>query len=143
MPEKQFGVAVVWGISTTDYTKAGVAQKLNTEEQTYRKTADVEETRSDIGEYANICMYGGQEELTLRVYPSDFTIAGAKGANVLPLIGDVMKVIDPDDSNIGAPSAGKEYIVMECGKNRTGTTKVSFDVTLRRYGGITNYTPLT
>jgi hypothetical protein len=141
MAEKQLGKAVVWGISTTGY-KYGTFQKLRSEEQTYRKSADVEETRSENGDYANVCFYGGREELTLRVYPSDETIAGAKSANILPVIGDPMEVIDPDDIDIGTTTPGKSYAVTECSKNRTGTSRVSFDVTLVRYGGITSYTPV-
>lgn len=152
MAEKQFGVAVVWGISTTGYEKitgaAGVAYPFRTEEQTFRKTADVEETRSENGDYANICIYGGQEELSLRVYPSAATLAAANTGNVLPEIGSSMRVADID-VDIGKSPAGetqsppdKQYIVMECSKARTGTTHVSFDVTLRRYGGLTNYVPI-
>ena len=143
MAEKQFGIAVVWGTSTTGYTKAGFAIKLGTEEQTYRKAADQDETRTSAGEYANVTLYGGTEELTLRVYPTDTTIALAKTANLLPGIGDEMKVIDAEDLDIGAAATGKSYMVAECGKTRSPAAKVTFDVTLRRFAGITSYTPVT
>jgi hypothetical protein len=137
----QKGLGVVWGISSTPLA-IGTGVIVFTS-QTVGSESDEVEHRNSLGEVAGITTFNVRETLEATVYPSSTTapnntIAAAVSANVLPKAGSNLVIVDSADADVG-----KTWHVVSATKTKSNEDKVSFNVSLRRYAGITNYTALS
>jgi len=133
MAVRQKAIGVAWAITSTAFaagTGAGTALKIKPTGESYKKLADSVETKDKNGEVNGKVYFNQREELTLRVYPSDATIAGAKGAGgTMGLaIGDRFTITDADDPDIAG-----SYLVEDVSKERVIDNIVTFEVMLRAY----------
>lgn len=141
MAESQRGVGVVWGITTTGATYSG-SGTLRFQSQSFARSADVEETRDELGEVINATVYNQQQEVQITVKPSGSTMAAAKTSNVVPAPGEEIKIIDTD-TTIGASSPGKSYMVVSATMQKANTAAATIEITAKRWGGISSYTVLS
>ena len=145
MAEIQRGAAVVWGITTTGIAYSGTthtgSQWISQSQESGRE-ADHDETRDQLGEVVNRTTYNRQVTLSITVIPSSTTLSAAASQSVLPLPGTEVSVIDTD-SNIGASDPGTSYECQTSGYSKTNTGKATITMTLKRWAGISAYTPVT
>lgn len=141
MAETQRGVGVVWGISTSGVTYSG-SGTLRHQSQQFSRSADSDETRDELGEVINVTTYNQQQELQLTVVPSGSTMAAAKSSNIVPVPGEKILIIDSVDTEVGAASPGKEYMVVSASKSKSNTGKTTIEITAKRWTGISSYTVL-
>jgi len=143
MSQIQKGVGVVWGISSSPVV-IGTGSAVVTS-QTFGSESDEVEHRNALGVVVGITTFNRRQTMELTVYPSGATIAAIGTSNILPKAGETVKVIDADDLDVGAaasPNNGKEWHVVSATKTKSNEDKMTFNLSLRRYDGITNYTAL-
>lgn len=142
MAETQRGVGVVWGITTssTPFTGTGTFRHQS---QQFSRTSDSDETRDSDGDVINVTTYNQQEELQMTVVPSGATLVAARSSNIVPTPGSRVQIIDTLDTEVGASSPGKDYMVVSASKSKSNTGKSTIEMTLKRWGGITSYAVLT
>lgn len=133
MSVRQKAIGVAWGISSSAFTYTGAATVLKAKgvSQSFRKQSDVVEVKDQNGEVNGLVFFNQSKELTLRVYPSDTTIALAKtAAGTMGMeLGDKFAVTDADDPDI----AGTTYVVTALGKERVQDNIVFFDITVKEF----------
>jgi hypothetical protein len=141
MSVRQKAIGVAWALPAADYTYgaaaavgAGTALKVKTTGMSYRKLADSVETKDNQGEVNGKVYFNQREELTLRVYPSDTTLALGKaaGASIGPAIGDKFYVDDPANPDLETDMKGA-WLVEGLSKERVQDGIVTFEVQLMRY----------
>jgi hypothetical protein len=142
MSQIQKGVGVVWGISSSPVV-IGTGSAVVTS-QTFGSESDEVEHRNALGAVVGITTFNRRQTMELTVYPSAESIALVTSSNshILPKAGETVKVIDTADLDVGAASAGKEWHVVSATKTKSNEDKMTFNLSLRRYDGITDYEPL-
>jgi hypothetical protein len=145
MAESQVGaVAVVWGLpGTPAFTVAGTGIAWIANEMPLEYSADMEETRNSDGEVVNVCFYNQQETISLTVFPASTTKALARTASVLPEPGMRVGIIGTVDSQVQATTPGREFVVLSATKTPSITGKTVFNLNLKRWDGISSYSPLS
>lgn len=136
MSVRQKAIGVKWGISATAFgyavsSGAATILKVVPTGASLRKTATKVMLKDKNGETNGAVIFDQAVEVTLRVYPSDTTIALSKtaGGAIGPAIGDRFEITDADDPDL----AGTTYLVEELGKEETNDGVVTFEVTLKEY----------
>lgn len=149
MAEIQIGTAVAWGAPAITSFKTGSTQTAATAAtaKSYyitslqlSKNRSMDETADADGDIVNVTMYGATDEATIEVFPYGSSLANAKTANALPAIGDVLKITpasDTDDADLATAAAGY-WSIVSASKSRTNSSKVSFSLGLKRWGGISD-----
>jgi hypothetical protein len=146
MAEIQKGLAVGWGITTTkngmSVVGVGVGNYTNTvfvptsQSQT-NDGEQVEHIDPLTGETIGVTIFNRTSTLEMTVYPSDTTRVLAKGAaSLLPKKGDNMKIADAVDTQLKG-----WWHVESVTKNKEAGEKISFNVTLKRWEGMTDPDP--
>ena len=93
------GKGVVFGITATGFSFAGVAaDDLEPTGQTIRHEAEIIRYKDKDGDDVGAAVYNRTKRMTLNVYPTATTVANAKTANNMPVIGTQCAITDPDDS---------------------------------------------
>ncbi len=93
------GKGVVFGITATGFSFAGVAANdLEPTGQTIRHEAEIIRYKDKDGDDVGAAVYNRTKRMTLNVYPTATTVANAKTANNMPVIGTQCAITDPDDS---------------------------------------------
>jgi hypothetical protein len=147
----QIGTAVVFGMPNitalaTGTTEAGASTALAyiVTGLTLTKNRSVEESMNADGDIVNATFYGQTEEATIECFPADSTstisLADAKTANALPTIGSVLKITpsgDTEDVDL-ATTADGYWTITGASKTRSNTSKVTFSLNLKRWGGISS-----
>jgi hypothetical protein len=145
MSQIQKGVAVVWGISSSPVV-IGTGSAVVTS-QTFGSESDEVEHRNSLGAVVGITTFNRRQTMELTVYPSNTSITNIGTSNILPKAGETVKVIDAADSDVGIagspPDGGKEWHVVSATKTKSNEDKMTFNLSLRRYDGITNYAALS
>ena len=138
-PTSNFGIQVVWGISSS-VTMAGTGIAFPIVEQDYHETRQSEQhfepaTGAVIGE----TFYRKEMTLRLRIYPAGTTGGGAAGAvsaNNTPFDpGQILSILDNTPGGPNDAHMNGDWIILDYAKQRRVADKVYFDVSLRRWGG--------
>lgn len=149
MPYQQIGTAVVFGIpditsikSSNTETNADAASALGliVTGISISKTRSMEETADADGDIVNVCLYGQSEEASIECFPQSTTTSGAKSANALPTVGNVIAITpngDTEEADL-AVSANKYWTITGVSKNRSNTSKATWTLTCKRWGGISD-----
>jgi len=139
------GIAVLWGI-TVDGMSVNGAAVTNASSIRYasqglsRSTGSMEHVDNN-GEVIGFTTYNQTSQLSLECYPSQSTLAAARTLRgALPVPGDRVTLADSADAS--NPIAG-EYICDSAEYRTSNSDKVTISLTLRRWAGITDYTPRT
>ena len=99
------GKGVVFGITATGFSFAGVvANDLEPTGQTIRHEAEITRYKDKDGDDVGAAVYNRTKRMTLNVYPPSTTLADAKTANNMPVIGTQCAITDPDDGESSANS---------------------------------------
>ena len=97
------GKGVVFGITATGFSFAGVAANdLEPTGQTIRHEAEITRYKDKDGDDVGAAVYNRTKRMTLNVYPTATTLADAKTANNMPVIGTQCAITDPDDGEAAA-----------------------------------------
>lgn len=150
----QIGTAVVWTIPTISSIKTGLTETaadgatgraLIVTSISISKSGQLDETMNATGDIVAAMIYGQSEECTIECFPASTTIALAKSANALPSIGDVIRIeITGDTEEADMTTAANRYwTITAASKNRTNTSKTTWSLTLRRWGGISDQSQLS
>ena len=149
----QLGTAVVWGAPDITSLKTGTTQTLATAATaraiivtglSLSRSRQMDETTDADGDVVAGVMHGQSEECTIECFPASTSIANAKTANALPAIGDVLKVTpasDTEDADFATAAAGY-WSIIGASKNRTNTSKTTWSLTCKRWGGISDVSQL-
>lgn len=129
----------MWGITTTGATYSG-SGTLRFQSESFARSADFEETRDELGEVINVTAYNQQQEIQLTVVPSGATMTAAKNSNIVPVPGEKITLADVDASFGGGTT--KDYAVVSATMQKSNTSKVTIEITAKRWGGISSYTVL-
>lgn len=143
MAETQIGaVALVWGApSGTTFKRNGSLVAYRMTEISLDKECDLELTRDEIGDVVNATGYNQNQRVQLTVWPSGGNRAAA-AAIVTPDPMDRLAIITANDAETGAADPGREYMVERATKSRSQTGKVTIQMVLRRWSGISSYSAL-
>ncbi len=111
------GKGVVFGITATGFSFAGVAANdLEPTGQTIRHEAEITRYKDKDGDDVGAAVYNRTKRMTLNVYPTASTIADAKTANNLPVIGVACAITDPDDGE-----AASNWMLESAEKTKSNT----------------------
>ena len=137
MPQHQ-GIAVVWGIGTTDITvAAGKILRINN--QTYTPDSEMMEHRSTSGEVIGRSRWNFTKTVEVEVYPSGTTIANAVDAMIgTPAIGAAVVLAEATNTGIVGT-----YEVMAAVRSTEPTNRASVRLTLLQNAGFTAASPIT
>jgi hypothetical protein len=138
MSQIQKGIAVQWSISTGD-TVAGTGVIRHTA-QTLTKDAEMVEHRDPAtGAVVGVTTFNRNETLELTVYPSGAMLETANNAAAaIPLAGENLTLSDSTNSQFNGI-----WHVERATINRAVGDKATFNVTLRRWAGVSSYNPIT
>lgn len=93
------GKGVVFGITATGFSFAGVAaDDLEPTGQTIRHEAEIIRYKDKDGDDVGAAVYNRTKRMTLNIYPTATTVANAKTANNMPVLGTQCAITDSDDS---------------------------------------------
>lgn len=135
MPQHQ-GVAVVWGIGTTDITVA-TGKILRINGQTYTRESEMTEHRSTSGEVIGRSRWNFTKSVELEVYPSGTTIANAVDAMIgVPAVGTAVTIAETFGAVTDTGIAGT-YELMSAVRSTSPTDKASIRMTLLQNAGFT------
>ena len=142
MAEIQKGLAVAWSITTTAngmaITGIGAAILNPTSQALTHDGEQVEHIDPATGAAKGVTIFNRTSTLEMTVYPSAGSKAVAKtAAALLPKKGDNMTIVDAEDAQIAG-----QWHVESATKNKEAGSAVSFNVSLKRWEGITNYAPI-
>lgn len=131
MPQHQ-GIAVVWGIGTTDLTvAAGKVLRINN--QTYTPDSEMMEHRNTSGEVIGRSRWNFTKTVEIEVYPSGTSIANALDAMIgTPAIGTAVTLAEATNTGISGV-----YEVMAAVRSTEPTTRASIRMTLLQNAGFT------
>jgi hypothetical protein len=137
MSVAQKAIGVAWGIdSSTVYTGVATVLKANPTSQQFNRSASLVEMPDKNGETIGAVFFNKIDELDLRVYPSDNTIAlsntaggtfGMGAGNTLNP-GDKFVVTSANDADLAGT-----YIVIKLGKTKKVGTYCEFDISVKRW----------
>lgn len=135
MPQHQ-GVAVVWGIGTTDITVA-TGKILRINGQTYTRESEMTEHRSTSGEVIGRSRWNFTKSLELEVYPSGTTIANAVDAMIgVPAVGSSVTITEVFGA-VTDTGIADTYECMSAVRSTVPTEKASIRMTLLKNAGFT------
>ena len=111
------GKGVVFGITATGFSFAGVAaDDLEPTGQTIRHEAEIIRYKDKDGDDVGAAVYNRTKRMTLNVYPTATTVANAKTANNMPVIGSQCAITDPDDGE-----AASNWMLESAEKTKSNT----------------------
>lgn len=145
----QIGTAVVWAVPAITSLKTGTTQTAATAATarplivtgfSLSKVRQIDETADADGDIVAVVGHGKSESCSIECFPADTTVANAKTANALPEPMDVLKITpssDTEDADL-ATAANGYWCITEVSKNRSNTSKATWTLTCRRWGGISD-----
>lgn len=153
MAALNIGTGVVWAMpditslktgATQTAATAATARSITITSLSLTKNRQVDETMDADGDVVAAVFYGESTDMTLECFPSASSISSAKTANALPSVGDVLKITpasDTEDADVATASAGY-WTITAASKSRSNTTKTTWSLTCKRWGGISDHSQL-
>ena len=120
------GKGVVFGITASGISFAGAAAAdLEPTGQTIRHEAEITRFKDKDGDDVGGVVFNRTKRMTLNAYPTAGTIADAKTANNMPVIGVAVAITDADDGE-----AASNWILESCEKNKSNTEITTWTIEL-------------
>src|SRR5688572_11290079 len=88
---------VVWGIGVTGLTGTGFTT-FEPQSAQFSAESDEAEIRNGKGQVVTDIFYNQRHTLTIEVIPTGSTITLARAANILPIPGAIITVVDTEDT---------------------------------------------
>jgi len=127
----QKAIGIAWGMGAGfTFTAVATPLKVKPLSANYQRNAQMVEMPDQNGEAVGLVFWNPTEEIDLRVYPSDTTLAAAiTAAGTCGLnVGDKVVIADTDDPDIAGT-----YVCLKVGKARKVDSHVEFDITLKAW----------